>query len=98
MFFFSSERRQLSVALLAGVQTGALPVCGSIRLDKVSAQQASIRDSTFRVEGRALVGGEDEWIGFRFSTLYDTAFNSAGYPEITLGGVNGDERNMPNDP
>src|SRR3546814_19850613 len=34
----------------------------------------------------------------RFSTLYDTAFNSAAYPEVTLGGVTGDERNMPNDP
>src|SRR3546814_7016544 len=70
----------------------------SIMLDKVSAQQASIRDSAVSGEGRARIGGEDEWIGFRFSTLYDTAFNSAAYPEITLGGVTGDARNMPNDP
>src|SRR3546814_4926036 len=70
----------------------------SIMLDKVSAHQASIRDSAVSGEGRARIGGEDEWIGFRFSTLYDTAFNSAAYPEITLGGVTGDERNMPNDP
>src|SRR3546814_15892253 len=49
-------------------------------------------------KGRARIGGEVEWIGFRFSTLYDTAFNSAAYPEITLGGLTGDERNMPNDP
>src|SRR3546814_892417 len=70
----------------------------SIMLDKVSAQQASIRDSAVSGEGRARIGGEDEWIGFRFSTLDDTAFNSAAYPEITLGGVTGDERNMPNDP
>src|SRR3546814_1164196 len=53
----------------------------SIMLDKVSAQQASIRDSTVSGEGRARIGGEDEWIGFRFSTLYDTALNSAAYPE-----------------
>src|SRR3546814_15377626 len=66
--------------------------------DKVGAHQASIRDSAVSGEGRARIGGEDEWIGFRFSTLYDTAFNSAAYPEITLGGVTGDERNMPNDP
>src|SRR3546814_2628237 len=66
--------------------------------DKVGAHQASIRDSAVSGEGRARIGGEDEWIGFRFSTLYDTAFNSAAYPEITLGGVTGDERNMPNEP
>src|SRR3546814_13331265 len=70
----------------------------SIMLDKVSAQQASIRDSAVSGEGRARIGGEDEWIGFRFSTLYDTAFNSAAYPEITLGGVTGDERNLPTAP
>src|SRR3546814_16631275 len=67
-------------------------------LDKVSAQQASISDRAVSGEGRARIGGEDEWIGFRFSTLYDPALNSAAYPEITLGGVTGDERNMPNDP
>src|SRR5690606_1532111 len=44
------------------------------------------------------IGGDEEWIGFRFSTLYDTVFNSAAYPEITLGGVTSDERNMLNDP
>src|SRR3546814_13700334 len=67
-------------------------------LDRVSAHQASIRDSAVSGEGRARIGGEDVWIGFRFSTLYDTAFNSRAYPEITLGAVTGDERNMPNDP
>src|SRR3546814_18679382 len=34
----------------------------SIMLDKVSAQQASIRDSAVSGEGRARIGGEDEWI------------------------------------
>src|SRR3546814_2532836 len=67
----------------------------SIMLAKVSAQQARIRDSAVSGEGRARIGGEDEWIGFRFSTRYDTAFKTAAYPEITLGGVPGDERNMP---
>ena len=70
----------------------------SIMLDKVSVEQASLRDSTVTGQGRARIGVDEEWIGFRFSTLYDTAFNSAAYPEITLGGVTGDERDMPNDP
>ena len=70
----------------------------SIMLDEVSVQQASIRDSTVSGQGRARIGGDQDWIGFRFSTLYDTAFNSAGYPEITLGGVTSKERDLPNDP
>src|SRR5690606_1342230 len=70
----------------------------SIMLDQVGAQPASIRDSVVSGQGRARIGGDEDWIGFRFSTLYDTAFNSAAYPEITLGGVTSDERNMPNDP
>src|SRR5690606_32153890 len=51
----------------------------SIMLDEVSVQQASIRDSTVSGQGRARIGGDQDWIGFRFSTLYDTAFNSAAY-------------------
>ena len=70
----------------------------SIMLDKVSVEQASLRDNTVSGQGRARIGSDDEWIGFRFSTLYDTAFNSAAYPGITLGGVTADERDMPNDP
>jgi hypothetical protein len=70
----------------------------SIMLDQVSAEPASIRDSTVIGQGRARIGGDEEWIGFRFSTLYDTAFNSAAWPEITLGGVTSEERDMPNDP
>lgn len=70
----------------------------SIMLDKVSVQQASIRDNTVSGQGRARIDGDEEWIGFRFSTLYDTAFNSAAWPEITLGGVTSQERDMPNDP
>ena len=70
----------------------------SIMLDTVSVAQASLRDSTVTGQGRARIGADEEWIGFRFSTLYDTAFNSAAYPEITLGGVTSDERDLPNDP
>ena len=70
----------------------------SILLDKVGIEQASIRDSSVTGQGRARIGGDEEWIGFRFSTLYDTALDIAAYPEITLGGVTSEERDMPNDP
>ena len=70
----------------------------SLTLDSVNVQQASIRDCIVSGEGRARIDGDPDWIGFRFSTLYDTTFGSAADPDISLGGVTGDERNVPNDP
>jgi hypothetical protein len=69
----------------------------SIMLDKVNVLPASIRDRTVSGEGRARIEGDEDWIGFRFNTLYDTTFNSAAYPDITIGGVTGGERDVPND-
>lgn len=70
----------------------------SLTLDSVSVQPASFRDRIVSGEGRARVDGDPAWIGFRFSTLYDTTFGSASYPDISLGGITGLERNIPNDP
>ena len=70
----------------------------SLTLDSVNVQPASIRDCIVSGEGRARIDGDPDWIGFRFSTLYDTTFGSAAPPDISLGGVTGDERNVPNDP
>src|SRR5690606_37006749 len=42
-------------------------------------------------------GGDADWIGFRYRTLYDTLHGSAGYPELTLGAANDGERAVPND-
>jgi hypothetical protein len=78
-----------------GEQFGGRPV--SIMLDRVSVQPASIRDRAVSGEGRARIDGDQDWIGFRFSTLYDVTFNSAAYPDITLGGVASGERDIPND-
>lgn len=78
-----------------GEQFGGRPV--SIMLDRVSVQPASIRDRAVTGEGRARIDGDEDWIGFRFSTLYDVTFNSAAYPDITLGGVTSGERDIPND-
>jgi len=69
----------------------------SIMLDKVSVQVSSIRDRIVSGEGRVKIGGDEDWIGFRFSTLYDTTVGSAAYPDITLGGIISGEREIPND-
>jgi hypothetical protein len=87
---------------VAGVLVGALGEqfggrAVSILLDRVSVQTSSIRDRTVSGEGRVRIDGDEGWIGFRFSTLYDTSFGSAAYPDITLGGITSDERDIPND-
>lgn len=69
----------------------------SIMLDKVDVQPSSIRDRLVSGTGRARIDGDEDWLGFRFSTLYDTTFNSAAYPDISLGGVTSGERDVPND-
>ena len=46
---------------------------------------------------RLRVGDDADWIGFRYSTIYDTTFQSAGYPQLTIGGVAAGERLVPND-
>lgn len=69
----------------------------SIKLDKVDVQPSSIRDRTVSGEGRLQIGADEDWIGFRFRTLYDTHVGNASYPDITLGGVGGNEREVPND-
>lgn len=69
----------------------------AVQLDSADVQIASIRDRVVSGEGRMRIGADDEdWIGFRYRTLYDTLYGSAGYPEVTLGGSR-DERTVPND-
>jgi hypothetical protein len=69
----------------------------AVQLDSADVQIVSIRDRVVSGEGRMRIGADDEdWIGFRYRTLYDTLYGSAGYPELTLGGSDG-ERAVPND-
>ncbi len=69
----------------------------AVQLDSADVQIVSIRDRVVSGEGRMRIGADDEdWIGFRYRTLYDTLYGSAGYPELTLGGSGG-ERAVPND-
>ena len=69
----------------------------SIKLDKLDVQPSSIRDRIVSGEGRLQIGGDEDWVGFRFRTLYDTSLGNASYPELTLGGISTGEREVPND-
>ena len=66
-------------------------------IDSFDVRIASVRDRTVSGQGRMRVGDDAEWIGFRYSTVYDTTFRSAGYPQVTIGGVSAGEREVPND-
>src|SRR3546814_7708876 len=52
-FFFSSRRRHTRCALVTGVQTCALPICGSVRSTKAGAIVGSgLKRSVKRTTGR----------------------------------------------
>lgn len=69
----------------------------SVKLDSADVQIASLRDRVVSGQGRVQIGTGEEWIGFRYRTLYDTLYGSAGYPQVTLGGGANGERMVPND-
>lgn len=69
----------------------------SLKLDSIDARAAGPRDKTVSGQGRVRMADDDDWIGFRFRTVYDTLFLSAGDPELVIGGVTESERESPND-
>lgn len=76
-------------------QLGGRPV--KIRLDRVDVAVSGMRDRTVRGQGQLQIEGTDDWLGFRFSTLYDAFLESAGYPELSIGGAGPEGRAVPND-
>lgn len=98
----SGEGREAIDGAIAGVLVGALTEqfggrAVSVKLDRVDVLPSSIRDRVVNGEGRVQIGDDQDWIGFRFNTLYDTQQGSAAYPDITLGGIAKDEHEIPND-
>lgn len=76
-------------------QLGDRPV--KIRLKHVDVQVTSLRDRLVSGQGELQIDTSQDWIGFRFSTLYDAIFESAGYPELSIGTVGPGGRTLPND-
>ncbi len=68
-----------------------------VSLESFDVAIASVRDRSVSGQGRLRMGEAGGWIGFRYRTVYDTTFRSAGYPEIAIGGVTAGEREVPND-
>lgn len=76
-------------------QLGGRPV--KIKLKHADVQTISLRDRLVSGQGEMQIDTSQDWIGFRFSTLYDAVFESAGYPELSIGTVGPGGRAVPND-
>jgi len=76
-------------------QLGDRPV--KIKLKHVDVQVTSLRDRLVTGQGELQIDTAQDWIGFRFTTLYDAIFESAGYPELSIGTVGPGGRTLPND-
>lgn len=68
-----------------------------IRLDHVDVAASGMRERLVRGEGQLQIEGTNDWLGFRFSTLYDSYLESAGYPELSIGDAGPGGRVVPND-
>ncbi len=68
-----------------------------IRLKQVDMQTTSLRDRLVSGQGEMQIEASQDWIGFRFSTLYDAILETAGYPELSIGTVGPGGRTLPND-
>ena len=69
----------------------------AVNIDSFDVRISNVRDRIVSGLGRMRIGDDADWIGFRYSTVYDTTFSSAGYPDLTIGGVSAGEREVPND-
>lgn len=68
-----------------------------IRLGQIDVRVSSLRDRVVSGQGELQIDGAPEWLGFRFSTLYDSLYESAGYPELSIGVAGPGGRQVPND-
>lgn len=68
-----------------------------IKLEHIDVQVTSLRDRLVSGQGELQIDTAQDWIGFRFSTLYDAIFENAGYPELSIGTVGPGGRPLPND-
>lgn len=96
------QEREILDGVVAASLVGALSEelggrAVKIRLDRVDVQTTSLRDRLVSGQGMLQIENASDWIGFRFSTLYDAILESAGYPELSIGISGADGRAVPND-
>jgi hypothetical protein len=94
--------REILHGIVAAALVGALSEqlggrAVKVRLGQVDVRATSLRDRVVSGQGELQIDGAPEWLGFRFSTLYDSLYESAGYPELSIGTVGPEGRAVPND-
>jgi hypothetical protein len=97
----SGERDTLD-GIVAAALVGALSEqlggrAVKVRLGRIDVRATSLRDRVVSGQGELQIDGAPEWLGFRFSTLYDSLYESAGYPELSIGTAGPGGRAVPND-
>ncbi|MGN6153925.1 MAG: hypothetical protein ACTHOH_18260 [Lysobacteraceae bacterium] len=98
----AAQERETLDSVVAASLVGALSEqlggrAVKLRLGRVDVQTTSLRDRRVSGQGEAQIGNAEEWIGFRFVTLYDAILESAGYPELDIGTAGPVGRSVPND-
>jgi hypothetical protein len=97
-----AEEREMLDSVVAASLVGALSEqlggrAVRIRLERIDVQTTSLRDRLVSGQGALQIDNAVEWLGFRFTTLYDAMLESAGYPELSIGTVGPEGKAVPND-
>lgn len=97
-----AQEREILDSVVAASLVGALSEelggrAVKIKLDRVEVQTTSLRDRLVSGQGMLQIENASDWIGFRFTTLYDAILESAGYPELSIGISGPEGRAVPND-
>lgn len=97
-----AQEREVLDGVVAASLVGALSEelggrAVKIRVDRTEVQTTSLRDRLVSGQGMLQIENASDWIGFRFTTLYDAILESAGYPELSIGISGPEGRAVPND-
>lgn len=97
-----AQEREVLDGVVAASLVGALSEelggrAVKIRMDRTEVQTTSLRDRLVSGQGMLQIENASDWIGFRFTTLYDAILESAGYPELSIGISGPEGRAVPND-
>lgn len=76
----------VAAALIGAISTQFGTRTVQVKLDQVDSMPSSIVQRDLAGRGRLMIGGDEAWIPFEFTALYDTTDASVGYPSLTLGG------------
>lgn len=75
----------VAAAVIGAISTRFGERTVEVKLDEVLATPVSLVETNVAGAGRLQFGGDEEWIPFRFATLYDTASATVTAPRLTIG-------------